>query len=189
MINIIADILDEKFQYETGAVDFSCPKLEITVKSGGTADGTFTIKTNENIETEGYVLTTGIRMQCDVDTFYSSEQEVYYRFDAKGMAAGEVEKGEFKVICTQGEYYLPYVVVVEHDIADSTLGEIKNMFQFANLAKTNWEEAVQLFYTVQFENTYLGNDKRYLSIYKGLSVLPKNGQNVEEFLIAIHKKQ
>ena len=189
MINIIADILDEKFQYETGAVDFSCPKLEITVKSGGTADGTFTIKTNENIETEGYVLTTGIRMQCDVDTFYSSEQEVYYRFDAKGMAAGEVEKGEFKVICTQGEYYLPYVVVVEHDIADSTLGEIKNMFQFANLAKTNWEEAVQLFYTAQFENTFLGNDKRYLSIYKGLSVLPKNGQNVEEFLIAIHKKQ
>lgn len=189
MKRVIADILDEKFRYETGSVDFSCPKLELTVKSGDIVDGTFTIRTNEEIETEGFVLTTGIRMQCNVDTFHSSEQEVYYRFDAKGMTAGEVEKGEFKVICTQGEYYLPYVVVVENDIADSTLGEIKNMFQFANLAKTNWEEAVQLFYTAQFENTFLGNDKRYLSLYKGLSMLPRNGQNVEEFLIAIHKKQ
>lgn len=189
MKDIIADILAEKFQYETGTVDFSCPKIEITVKSGESADGTFVLTADESMPIEGYIIPSGMRMQCNVEYFNQREQEVYYRFDSKGMMPGEVEKGEFKVISSQGEYYLPYVVTAEHDIADSTLGEIKNMFQFANLAKTNWEEAVQLFYTAQFENTFLGNDRRYFSIYKGLSCLPKNGQNVEEFLIAINKKQ
>lgn len=199
MRDIIADILDEKFPVETGSVRFSCPEIELTVKSGKMATGTFTVYANENMPMECYLLSSDIHMQCDIEYFEDFEREVFYSFDAKGMEAGEAVKGEFSLISSQGEYVLPFSVVVESDIADSSVGEIKNMFQFANLAKTNWEEAVQMFYTPQFQNTFAGNEKRYFSLYQGLSYqgssgqgltgVPGNGQNVEEFLIAIHKKQ
>lgn len=189
MRDIIADILNEKFPMETGSVTFSCPEIAITVKSGKTADGTFTIRAREDIPMECYLFSSDIRMRCDIEYFEEHEREIYYRFDAKGMEAGETAQGAFKLISSQGEYCLPYTAAVESDIADSSVGEIKNMFQFANLAKTNWEEAVQMFYTPQFQNTFLGSEKRYFSLYQGLSCLPKNGQNVEEFLIAANKKQ
>ncbi|MEG1848413.1 MAG: DUF5717 family protein, partial [Lachnospiraceae bacterium] len=67
--------------------------------------------------------------------------------------------------------------------------QVKNLFHFANLAKSSWREAVQLFYSKQFIQVLSGNDKRYFNVYKGLVKEFGNEQNVEEFLIEINKKQ
>ncbi len=189
MQDVIADILDEKFCYEAGNIEFSCPKLTLRAKKGKTADGTFAIRANGPVPMEASVFCTDLRMRCDVEFLEGYEKEIHCRFTAKGMEAGETAEGKFQVISRQGEYELPFTVTVENDFADSSMGEMKNMFQFANLAKTNWEEAVQMFYTPQFANVFLGNDRQYFGLYQGLSCLPKNAQNVEEFLIAANKKQ
>ncbi|MDE5933921.1 MAG: hypothetical protein K2H40_15760, partial [Lachnospiraceae bacterium] len=98
-------------------------------------------------------------------------------------------RGAFHMISNQGEYYLPFSVSVTAEEIASSLGEIKNLFHFTNLAKSNWAEAVKLFYSPAFEQILTGNDKQHYASYKGLSAVYGNEHNVEEFLLEINKKK
>ena len=98
--------------------------------------------------------------------------------------------GYFYIISNCGEYELPYRIEIEDDRVESSLGTIKNMFHFANLAKASWEEAVKAFYSPQFKKIFsAGADRQYYNAYKGLSAVPGNEQNMEEFLLETNKKQ
>lgn len=72
---------------------------------------------------------------------------------------------------------------------NSSIGAIRNLFHFANLAKSNWKEAVRLFYDPEFLRLFQGNDAHFYDSYRILSTYEGNEQNVEEFLICINKKQ
>ena len=81
------------------------------------------------------------------------------------------------------------MVSVEHTVLNSSMGTIKNLFHFTNLAKTNWKEAVKLFYSEEFSRVFSGSDYQLYDYYRALSAYPGNEQNMEEFLIQINKKQ
>lgn len=189
MKEIIGKILEGNFDYDNGSLDFSCSKLEISLRPGETAEGVFRIFGTEGKPLEGEVFSSDMRMECLTRQFTGSGEEIGYRFCSEELEEGDVVKGEFYVISSQGEYYLPYVVTVEHTQIESSLGSIKNLFHFANLAKVNPGEAVSLFYSPEFSKVFTGNDRQYYNLYQGLKVYPGNAQNVEEFLLGINKKQ
>lgn len=189
MNQIIDRLLNGDFDYERGSLDFSCPRLELVIEKGEILEDSFTVYGLPNKLTKGYITTSDMRMECLTPEFMGSEEQIQYRFYSEGLEEGDVVKGEFFVISNQGEYYLPYVVTVAHRVLDSSLGGIKNLFHFANLAKTNMEEAMQLFYSPDFKRILTGNDRQYLKVYEGLSKYKGNGQNLEEFLLVINKKQ
>ena len=56
------------------------------------------------------------------------------------------------------------------------------------LAREDWKEAEKLFYSPEFVKLLAGADRKYRSLYKGLSRNPGNGQNMEEFLVSAGKK-
>ena len=95
--------------------------------------------------TEGHIVSSDLRMECVTEIFSGSQDEILYRFDARGMEVGEEVRGSFHVISNHGEYYLPFTVSIVPEVIDSSLGSIKNLFHFTNLAKSCWEEAVKLF--------------------------------------------
>ncbi len=185
----ITNLLEGNLDYENGSLDFSCTKLELTLYRDENTEGSFTVYGPKGRITEGYVYSTEKRMQCPVSEFSGEEKEIPYYFDGTGLEEGDVLKGEFVFITNQGEYYLPYVVTIAYHTMESSLGVIKNLFHFTNLAKTNWEEALRLFYSEEFRFVFSGSDKQYFQLYKGLSVYKGNEQNMEEFLLAINKKQ
>jgi len=182
-------LLREEFDYERGSLDFSCPRLELTIGKGETVEGSFMVYGFPEKITKGYITTSDIRMECLTPEFCGNEEEIEYCFHSDGLEEGDVVKGEFYVISNQGEYYLPYVVTVAYYVLESSLGGIKNLFHFANLAKTDMREAVNLFYSPGFKQILTGNDRQFLKVYEGLSKYKGNAQNLEEFLIAINKKQ
>lgn len=182
-------ILEGKFNYDKGFLEFSCQRLEINVSAGELYTGSFGIKCAPGKLSEGFISTDDVRMQLLSDFFSGSADEIGFTFSAKGLNEGDVVKGEISVISNQGEYYLPYLVNVTYSTMESTLGSIRNLFHFANLAKMSWDEAVNLFYSDSFINLFKGNDKQYLKAYIGLSAYYGNEQNVEEFLLQINKKQ
>ncbi|MDE7275689.1 MAG: hypothetical protein K2N98_02360, partial [Lachnospiraceae bacterium] len=186
---IIREILDGNFKYENNTLDFSCPRVELSVQAGETAEGSFVLYGAKNVVTEGYIVSSDLRMACLASTFGGSQDEIFYRFDASGSAAGEEVKGAFHMISNQGEYYLPFSVSITAEEITSSLGEIKNLFHFTNLAKSNWTEAVKLFYSPAFERILAGNGKQHYAAYKGLSAVYGNEHNVEEFLLEINKKK
>lgn len=118
-----------------------------------------------------------------------ADGEIAFRFHGEQLQAGEVVKGCFNVVSSLGEYNLPYVVTISGSAPQSSMGPVKNLFHFANLARESWEEAVALFYSPEFEDILVDNDRQYHTLYMGLSSNQGNEHNVDQFLIAVHKKQ
>lgn len=189
MEEVIDRLLEGNFDYENGSLDFSCTKLELSIRKGESVQGSFRIYTGSGRYTRGSVISSDGRMECLTPEFVGSEEEIFYCFHGENMEEGEVIKGEFYVLSNQGEYYLPFVVTVEYTVLTSSLGNIRNLFHFANLVKTSPTEAVGIFYSPEFRNIFNGSDGQYYDYYRGLSAFPGNRQNIEEFLIGINKKQ
>ena len=188
-LHVVEEILNGKLNSDRGSLDFSCPRVELSVQKDSSVEGTFRVYGPVGKTTEGYVLSSDLRMECITEEFGGSEDEILYRFHAQGMEGGEECKGTFQIISNQGEYSLPFSVNVIADTLTSSLGNIKNLFHFTNLAKSNWDEAVKLFYSGNFKSIFTGNDRQYLAVYKGLSTVLGNERNVEEFLLVINKKK
>ena len=189
MQKIIDQILEGNFDHENGSLDFSCSKIEITLHSGEVYEGFFSVYAAQGIFANGTVTSSDLRMECLTGEFAGSEGEIFYCFHGENLEDGEVVKGYFYIVSDQGEYYIPFVVTVEYRVLESSVGVVKNLFHFANLAKTNWKEAVKLFYSRDFENALAGRDMQYLGDYRALSANAGVEQNVEEFLIQVNKKQ
>ncbi len=189
MEDAAARILEGKFNDNIYSLEFSSPVIELSLHEGEVYEGSFTITGPENEVTEGKVSSTRLRMQCLTDAFSGRQEEIGYRFDTCGMREGDTLKGEFRVISNHGEYFVPYDVSIVQGTLDSGLGIIKNLFHFANLARSDWDEAVKLFYSKDFERIFVGVDRQYYGIYRGLVGSGRRQQSVEEFLLEIRKKQ
>ena len=171
MTDKISRYINGEFDYESGSLVFSCSKIEINIRQGETVNGSFTIEEQSGREVSGQVYSTNLILNCPKENFAGKETEVSYCVDATGKIPGDVIKGEIQIISDMGEYVIPYVINVIHETIESSIGNIKNLFHFANLAKSNWEEAVKLFYHDNFISVLTGNDARYRSLYKGLSLI------------------
>ena len=186
---ITRSLMEGKFEYEAKTLDISSRKIELSVRKGDSVQGSFCISSHNGKKVKGTVTSSGMRMNCLTTKFEGEKTDIFYSFSGVGMEEGDIHKGYFYIISDAGEYSIPYMVNVETGILESSLGPVKNLFHFANLAKSNWNEAVSLFYHPDFVNVFHGSDARYLSSYRGLSRTRGNEQNVDEFLIEINKKQ
>lgn len=189
MQNTISQILEGNFEYGNGSLDFSCEKIDISIRKGQQYEGSFRIYAPEGRLSRGSVISSDWRMECLAGEFAGSEEEISFRFHGETLEEGDVVKGRFDVISNQGEYYLPFVVSVERSLPESSVGTIKNLFHFANLAKSDWNEAVRIFYSPGFAGVFSGSDAQYAEEYRALSVYKGQEQCVEEFLIWANKKQ
>lgn len=185
----ISRYLSGEFEYEGGSLIFSCSKIEINMKPGEIYTGSFTIEEQSGKDVEGKVYSTNMIVQCLTQQISGAQTEVSYSVQTQEKKSGDVIKGEFHIISDVGEYTVPYVINVMHEFMESSLGNIKNLFHFTNLAKSSWEEAVKLYYHENFSSILTGNDSHFRSLYKGLSVSGNPNENLEEFLIGINKKK
>lgn len=179
---------DYDFSHRKGSLNFSVEKVEMEFEDTETRAGSFTIEGENGMPVSGFIYTTDARMQCTDKTFRGVEAEIHYTFNPDGMEPGDVFRGNFVILSDKGEYLLPYEVIKERNYMYSSMGQIKNLFHFANLARTNWQEAVSLYYSNRFAEILTGNDKQYRCVYRGLSAEEGNEHCVEEFLITVHKK-
>lgn len=189
MQEMIQDIVQGKIEYERGSLDFSVAEIEIVMEKRETVEGSFTIYAPEGKMTEGYVISSDNRMVCPETHFVGAQDEIAYCFHGEMLEAGQTVTGNFKIISNHGEYVLPFKVMTQEAVLQSSLGPIRNLFHFVNLAKTNWQEAVKMFYMPGFINILAGNDSQYIPLYKSLSGVPMSAHNMEAFLANVGKKK
>jgi len=188
MQKIISQILEGNFDYENGSLDFSCEKIVLSLKRGQQCEGSFHIYAPPGLFTDGVVVSSDWRMECLTGEF-SGAEEIFYRFHGETLEEGDVIKGCFYIVSNRGEYYLPFVASVEYTVPESSMGKIKNLTQFAGLAKNNWQEAVKVFYLPEFARVLSGSDAEYAEDYRALAAVEGREQNVEEFLLQTGRKQ
>lgn len=71
---------------------------------------------------------------------------------------------------------------------ETTIGEVKNLFHFANLVQTSYDEAISIFKSARFPKILLRDDFYLESVYEGLMGSNDLDLAMEELLIAANKK-
>ena len=188
MRRVIEDINNGQIDRDFGTLGFSVISVEHTVLPGAVCEGSFSVTASEHHLTEGYVYSDDYRMECITTEFSGVQDEIAYRFRGSDMVPGQDVRGNFILVTNRGEYQIPFCIHAEADAMDSSVGPIRNLFHFTNLAKSKWPEAVQMFYDPRFINLFTGSDREYLSLYRCLSGVKGSERNMDEFLISLRKK-
>ena len=184
----IRQIARDKFEYDQPCISLPEEELSIQVLEGQTYEGSFSVASTNRIPVRGIVYTTNPRMECLTTQFEGEEIRIRYQFHSKGLVEGEVEKGDFVLVCEQRVYILSFRVSVSRLYIEATNGFIRSLSDFSSLAQTNWNEAYQLFYHHDFSNIFSQKEQKEAMMYRGIMAAKPSQQNMEEFLIGIHKK-
>lgn len=179
----------EKFHIRKGALSFSADEVTVELVPGAVQEGSFTIYGPEGRAVNGFVLSPEPAVQLLTNVFSGAREVIAYRVDASRLTAGDTLEGSFRILSDSGEYRLPFHAAVREKPLESSLGPMKNLLHFTNLARTDWHEAAELFYREEFASIAAKEGEKTLALYRGLSAKKGNEHNIEEFLIAIQKKQ
>ncbi len=163
--------------------------LEFEVVEGEAYHGEFYLESPGGTEAEGIVCSSDPRMACHSPQFCGEKITQAFTFHSEGLSEGDVQKGNFHIISSLGEYDLPFCVTVSKDYADSSVGKIRTVFEFANLARNSYEEAVKVFGKPEFQLIFKPQETEERMIYQALMRRPCTMAQVEEFLIATKKKK
>ncbi|MCR5675277.1 MAG: DUF5717 family protein [Lachnospiraceae bacterium] len=188
--------LEDAPEAEREGIALSSEHLFLTIDPGETAEASFVVTSLDDRPAEGFVTVDEPRFRVLTPGFFGVNEEVGFQVRTDGLQGGDRVEASFSIISDAGEAYLPVTVSVRTPwpIIRNETGEeeIKNLFHFANLARQSFREAVRLFYSDGMLQLFGGADKKYLSIYRGLSGTDEGAADaaasVEEFLIAIRKK-
>lgn len=185
----IQQLAGGKFEYARPLLSFSTEKVDIEVLEGRDYTGDFVITSANRVPMRGIIYTSNERMECLTPQFAGEEVRIRFQFHSSGLVEGDIKKGEFYIICNQGEYNLSFVVSISKLYAETSVGKIRSLSDFAELARHSLPEAERLFYSRNFKNLLKKDELRERLLYEGLGTAMPSGQKVEEFLVGIQKKQ
>lgn len=185
----IEELAEGKIPYDQPQITFSKEKLELEVVEGQSVSDHFRIKSENGIMMRSIIYSSSARMECLTPQFEGLEAEIHVQFHADGMSEGDVSVGDLYIICNGGEYQLSYAVAVTRLYAEASTGKIKNLRDFAKLAKNDWKEAYHIFHSPAFRNILTPKDLKASLLYEALSSPSITEQTMEEFLIGIGRKE
>ena len=185
----IGQIAAGRFNGTKPILAFSEETIELSVIEGRSEAGSFVIESTNQIKICGIVYSTNPRMECLNPHFEGEKVRIRYQFNSKGLTEGDACEGKFVIVCNQIEYSLSFCARITRLYAEASTGAVKSLDDFTRLAASNWDEAYHLFYNRNFLNTIpYGNVYERLT-YEGFACARPSGQNMEEFLIGVNKKQ
>lgn len=172
---------------QSGFLEFSCQTVERDAVPGEIIEDSLIIYASDKYA-QGNIYSSDTRMRLYELEFTGEESKIRFCFDASSVSIGSTIRGEFVILSNYGEYVIPFQVIIHKPQLQCSLGIIKNLFHFTNLAQQNWAEAVELFYSQDFVHILQKSDKNAYMSYIGLTRSEGNEQNVEEFLVEVNKK-
>ena len=185
----IGQIAAGRFNGTKPILAFSEETIDLSVIEGRSEAGSFVIESTNQIKICGIVYSTNPRMECLNPHFEGEKVRIRYQFNSKGLTEGDTCEGKFVIVCNQIEYSLSFCARITRLYAEASTGAVKSLDDFTRLAASNWDEAYHLFYNRNFLNTIpYGNVYERLT-YEGFACARPSGQNMEEFLIGVNKKQ
>lgn len=184
-------------QYIKGDICFLLPEIilsdteiQISVEAGKTHSGTIVLTNDRKKPMKGIIYSSNRHIYIKEKQFVGSEAIVHYTIDATYQEPSDIIEGTVTIISDCGEAVIPVKATVTAASLKSEEQNVKNLFQFTDLAKEDPAKAVALFKSEGFERVLLSDEPwRYKEIYRNLLKGRSPSGALEEFLIAIHKKQ
>jgi len=184
-------------QYTKGNMNLELPEIilseteiEISVEAGKTYSGSIIITNDKTRQMKGVAFSSNRHIKLKEKQFVGTEVILHYTIETDKGASFDPIEGEITIISDCGEYAIPVNAKVTAASLKAGDTAVKNLFQFADLAKEDWAQAVSIFTSEQFPEVMMASEpSRYKDIYYNLLKGRAPSGALEEFLIAIHKKQ
>ena len=156
------------FEYELPFLCLSVEEIKIAAEAGKKISGSFIISNSMGRPMKGFIYSSNRLMQLPQVSFQGTEITISYEIDATFLREGDMIDGELCIVSDCGEKMLPFSVLIKNYYYTTSMGKIKDLFQFTNLARADWSEAKRIFRSEDFERVILGNEDKYRFIYRSL---------------------
>ncbi|MDO5135341.1 MAG: DUF5717 family protein [Eubacteriales bacterium] len=185
----IEELQKEKFTYEQPRLLFSQERISLTMKAGETRRGEIYVGTEENIRLRGYVTSSSRRLVPAMDRFSGTTVRLAYGVDTVGLEPGDEIKGWLCVTTSIGECRIPFEIRTQKEEVQSFQGTVNTLDEFCQIARRDFREAYRIFTDRHFCQMLKGEGEKERAFYKGMSAQPVTYQHLEEFLIALGRKE
>lgn len=176
------------FDYDVPVISLSTSSINDVVNRCTVYEGAIRIAEPSGRELKGIVYSTNGKVNVTNSNFIGNDNVILYTVNASGTDDGDTIEGSFNIVSNGGEESIPFTFSVQAGSFETSIGSINNLFHFANLAQSNMEEAVTIFTSPKFREVFLEHNMDLLSLYDGISRGRDVRNNIEQFLIAVHKK-
>lgn len=92
------------FEYETPRIIVSQEELEISIISGNTYSGSFTIKNSNDTKIKGVLYSSNKLLELEQTRFTESLNTIQYQFNGRYMSPGDSVKGLLVLSVIAGNY-------------------------------------------------------------------------------------
>ena len=176
------------FEYELPGLLQSAEEILFEVEADQTYEGEFTIANEASRPMKGLIYCDCARITIKNPVFDATQHTIYYDFCATDLKPQETIKTSFIIVSDIGEFKVPITATVLAPYIETSIGNIRDLFHFANLAATSWNEAVRIFHLPEFEKIILKKDEKNRILYRGFMESASVNHALEEFLVSIRKK-
>lgn len=176
------------FEYEQPAIVISEETISAEVPAGEVFCGKFSVHNRDMRVMKGVLYSSDEILVLNEWQFIGADNEINYTVHGEYAAPGEVHKGTITIVSEFGEVLLPFTVKIIPVACNSSEGEVRDLFQFAGLAQSNWFEAKRLFSDERFAKTVLEDREEETTVYRLLRKCRSVDRALEEFLVYTKKK-
>lgn len=178
-----------EFNVNRPLVEVSSSHLQLNIEAGSLYQGSIEVYSANDRKMKAMVYDNRYLFKIEPHNFIGKSQTVELTFDARKWEKGEKLSGIIYLVTDGGEFRIPYEIEITTPTVASSIGELNDMFQFASLAESNWNEAVRIFASPEFKRTFLDREPMYAKVYESLTRSLSASQAMEEFLTYTHKKR
>ena len=177
------------FYVEYPEIHLSKKYLQLKIEAGSVYQGSIQVTSGNDVAMKMMVYDDAYLLCLSDHSLVGKKGEISFSFDATCRKRGSVYDGTIRLIGNGTEITVPYNIEIVAPFIDVNGIALEDLMKFSALAETNWEKALQIFYSEEFARTLLAGQEEYLEAYRSLRDSVDKNQALEEFLVYIHKKR
>lgn len=163
--------------------------LQLKIEAGSVYEGRIPVVSENDIPVKMMVYDDSYLLNIKEHSLVGKKCEICFTFDATKRKRGSNYSGILHLIGNGMEKEIAYNIEIVAPFIDVNGVALEDLMKFSALAESNWEDALQIFYSEEFSKTLLLGRDDYIQVYRSLKKSLDRNQALEEFLVYIHKKK
>ena len=185
----LQDLIRGKIELEQQAIIFPEREVRFSVIENDVFQGRFSFASGKETPVRGIISCPNPHITCMTRKFDGMKTNVLFEYRAEGISEGSEEQGYFVITSSEGEFLYPFRAFIRKNYTHTSIGWIKTLNDFTNLAKLSWQEALGLFSSSAFLQVFHRGEESEYALYQGLTSRGTSSVQLEEFLVGIGKKK
>lgn len=177
------------FYVEYPEITISKSYLQLKIEAGSVYTGSISITSDNDVPMKMMVYDDAYLLCLSDHSVIGRKGEIHFRFDGAGKKKGSIYEGTIHLIGNGVEKKIPYNIEIVAPFIDANGIALEDLMKFSALAEENWEKALEIFCSDEFEGTLLSGNEDYIRAYRSLKLSPDKNLALEEFLVYTHKKR